>query len=124
MKYTQNNQKECNFKERFHEVFTPFIIALTDHIQETALTSRQNLLAHLQSQATPIPIEESFYPSDLEVEIAITKAHISNIKTNKVKASLLELRDLLNLPQKNSSPRIPSMQEQEAFRFLYKVSLP
>ena len=101
-----------------------FINHLTNKIQEDTISSRKASLAQLKEKlpaTSSLKTEESYHPSDEEVEIAIATRSIDNLEKNKTQAALLELRDLLNLSRTPFSTRKPNMDEQRAFRFLWKI---
>ena len=115
------------FKTSFLNKMCEFINHLSNKVQQTAISSREASLAKLKKQhqeTSSLEPEESDCSSDLELEIAITTCHINNLKDKKTEAALLELRDLLNLSRKDSTPRKPSSCEKEAFLFIFDISQP
>lgn len=113
-----------SFETEFHNKMSEFINHLTNKIQEDAISSRKASLAQLKEKlpaTSSLETEESYHPSDEEVEIAIATGSIDNLEKNKTPAALLELRDLLNLSRTPFSTREPNMDEQRAFRFLWKI---
>lgn len=106
-KYTLYKRQD-GFASEFKQSFRPFLEALRNRIKKAALNSR-----HFQYEQILLRPEDP----DFEIKKATTLHHIYALENNH-KQPLLELRDLLNLGRNPKINRHPSMQEQEAFRFL------
>ncbi|NRA90057.1 MAG: hypothetical protein HRU43_02880 [Simkaniaceae bacterium] len=100
------------FTSKFQKAFQPFFDELTNTIHKQALASRN--LQYQQILANP-------QDKEFEFNKAVTEAHICALETDP-NQTLLELRDLLNLRKHPKIGRVPTMEEQEAFQFLFAIA--
>lgn len=105
-------KKQNSFISEFQKTFQPFFDMLLKTVRERALTSRK--LQYEQILANP-------KDQEFEFNKAVTYHHIYDLE-NKPTQPLAELQSLLNLGRHPKIDRVPSMEEQEAFRFLLTIS--
>ncbi|WP_420421664.1 hypothetical protein [Simkania sp.] len=106
-------KKVPNFKQDFETFFNPFVATLLCLVKNQALQSRNAQLEALLLNQDKMS-EEEFVGQKSLIE-----AHIHYLET-KPAQPFLEFRDLLNLSQLPWLERKPTMDEQEAYRFLAK----